>query len=168
MPLHNCQLQAELVLLLHMNSAIPSREFTVDYPIADIKAAILTTSGTHNNPQLRYSPGDSNEILGVYKYTVLTGNAASGFGNGTVWLSIHDKGEKTKITITGIVSGSATLGNEKLAEVQDYILKLISQELKGTYTPILELKKNKGFVRTIVVIITGILIIAVSLLVFSV
>ncbi len=42
-------------------------------PISEVKAAIVRTSGVHNRMQLLYSNTESNDMLGMYKYTAMIG-----------------------------------------------------------------------------------------------
>lgn len=138
-----------------MNSDVPTREFTIPYPISDVKSAIIRTSGVHNRMQLLYSSKDSNELLGMYKYTALIGELATGLSNGTIWLNLQEVGGQTKIVVTGVVSGNNVLGANKLAQHQDYILNLITQELQGTFNSQVELEKNSGCFGVVLIIIVS-------------
>jgi|GEM_PF-4295620 len=138
-----------------MNSDIPNREFTIPYAISRVKEAIVRTSGVHNGSPLLYSSTDSNDMLGMYKYTALIGELATGLSNGTIWINLQESESQTKITVSGVVSGNNALGANKLAQLQDYVLKLITQELQGTFDSQAELEKNSGCLGIVVLIIVS-------------
>jgi hypothetical protein len=132
---------------------IPNREFVVDYSTSQIKDAINGIMSKVDNAGFNLSK-TSNELMGLFNFHVFKGDSIVGLISGDFSLSLQMIDEnKTKILLSGVASPGNEYNPKKIVELQDYLLKMISDYLQGTFNPQAELQKNQGCFGVVVILV---------------
>lgn len=135
---------------------IPTREFTLDYPMPRLKESLVAINESVKNAGFRISKDGINDIFNTISYHVFKGDSIVGLISGDFMISLQPIDEqKTKLIFTGQAAAGNQFNAQKIYEMQDYLMKLISKELTGTLDAQAELQNNAGCLTVVVVFIVS-------------